>query len=109
MGSIERQEERWTARLLSGLPANSGTLLDYDVSDAEGRWVARLRVPRTDEGRSTVAKMVAALQMEQALEKGRSALDRLMGDTDPNDPEDPSLVACQAMSAALEAAKRLQP
>lgn len=39
--------------------------------------------------------------LRAALERARTLIDRAMGDTDPLDEDDPLLVACQAISAAL--------
>lgn len=52
--------ERWTAEEWDTTP---GGMVDYRVTAGDA-FVAYISVPPGDEGRSTVAKMVAALQME---------------------------------------------
>lgn len=110
----ERQEERWTARLLG----RGEVVARYLVVDKLGLTVAVIEVPPTDFGRSTVAKMVAALQMEQAHEPNATppgpefllfVADRLvlLGD-DPNADFVQALRRrARKARAALEAAKRL--
>jgi len=58
-----------------------------------------LALPRPVAPNDLVRELVAA------LEKLRSATDRLMGDTDPCDDTDPSVVAMQAAAQALHRAK----
>lgn len=64
MSAKDRQEERCTARLIG----RGEVVARYLVVDEFGLTAAVIEVPPTDAGRSTVAKMVAALQMEEALE-----------------------------------------
>jgi hypothetical protein len=41
-------------------------------------------------------------QMERAASEARTLIDRAIGDTDPRDPDNPLLRACQILSAALD-------
>lgn len=93
----------WTAtRRHVSLPLDPRDYAAFDIRDHNG-FVAVVVAPDTDEGRATVAKMVAALQMEEALEGADAALGRVSGE--------PHSVAIAeewiGVRAALEAAKRL--
>lgn len=56
---------KWTACLAY---KTEGGCLRYAVRDAGGRYLAFLEVEDTEEGRRNVARMVAALQMEEVLD-----------------------------------------
>lgn len=53
----------WTVEIA----VRSANDITWRVLDSDGKFIAFIDVPNTDEGRSTVAKMVAAFQMETAL------------------------------------------
>ena len=63
--------------------------------------------PLTAEGLTLLAAEVERHRARErtavrAAEAARSALDRQMGDTDPADPDDPRLLACQALTSFIE-------
>lgn len=101
MGSIERQEERWTARTFGNLGCREGWEQWAIAIGPTGEPFAWIRAPATPEGRSTVAKMVAA---PDAL----TVLARFVAFVSGGEERDmPGLIS--AARSALEAAKRLQP
>lgn len=112
--STGRQEARWTAELWG----DSSSTVSYRVTSRDGDFVAYVDVPPGDEGRSTVAKMVAAPDALTVLGILRRALtnegngwqearDYLqLQNLYDGDLSDEALLA-EVCRAALEAAKRL--
>ena len=64
--------------------------------------IERLRQDRGDCQMVMDGQQAEIEMLRSAVQNARSLIDRAMGDTDPQDENNPLLLACQALSKALE-------
>lgn len=107
--TTDRQEERWTATPPQRDEAGG---LSTWVRDASGHHLVKICFADDDEGRATVAKMAAALQMEEALTAIQWGTDDRCPacagwDCSPNGETNHAHTKDCPVRVALEAAKRL--